>query len=152
MTSQRKQHLRSLVFQPEKRWKPVEGVRPGKDWVVNHQEESIGERYFSIRHQVGRFAQEVKALWFLNRKARRRTSHVECWQWWTRRRNITSYQTTHFQLFLRIYRYRIAVPGMVGGSSHWPLLWKSPVLQMFVSGARPGRRICVRCYNTSRMT
>ena len=35
-----------------------------KDWVVNHQEESIGERYFSIRQQVGRFAQEVKALWF----------------------------------------------------------------------------------------
>ena len=35
-----------------------------KDWVVNHQEESISERYFSIRQQVGRFAQEVKALWF----------------------------------------------------------------------------------------
>ena len=35
-----------------------------KDWVVNHQEESIGERYFSIRQQVGRFAQEVKALRF----------------------------------------------------------------------------------------
>ena len=35
-----------------------------KDWVVNHQEESIGERYFSIRQQVSRFAQEVRALWF----------------------------------------------------------------------------------------
>ena len=35
-----------------------------KDWVVNHQEESISERYFSIRQQVGRFAQEVKALRF----------------------------------------------------------------------------------------
>ena len=35
-----------------------------KDWVVNHQEESIGERYFSIRQQVGRFAQEVSALRF----------------------------------------------------------------------------------------
>ena len=35
-----------------------------KDWVVNHQEESIGERYFSIRQQVGRFAQEVRALQF----------------------------------------------------------------------------------------
>ena len=35
-----------------------------KDWVVNHQEESIGEWYFSIRQQVGRFAQEVKALRF----------------------------------------------------------------------------------------
>ena len=35
-----------------------------KDGVVNHQEESIGEQYFSIRHQVGQFAQEVKALWF----------------------------------------------------------------------------------------
>ena len=33
-----------------------------KDLVVNHQEESIGEQYFSIRQQVGRFAQEVKAL------------------------------------------------------------------------------------------
>ena len=35
-----------------------------KDWVVNHQEESIGERYFSIRQQASRFAQEVRALWF----------------------------------------------------------------------------------------
>ena len=35
-----------------------------KDWVVNHQEESIGEWYFSIRQQVGQFAQEVRALWF----------------------------------------------------------------------------------------
>ena len=35
-----------------------------KDWVVNHQEESIGERYFSIRQQVGQFAQEVRALRF----------------------------------------------------------------------------------------
>ena len=35
-----------------------------KDWVVNHQEESIGERYFSIRQQVGRFAQEVRAFRF----------------------------------------------------------------------------------------
>ena len=35
-----------------------------KDWVVNHQEESIGERYFSIRQQVGWFPQEVKVLRF----------------------------------------------------------------------------------------
>ena len=35
-----------------------------KDWVVNHQEESIGERYFSIRQQASRFAQEVRALQF----------------------------------------------------------------------------------------
>ena len=35
-----------------------------KDLVVNHQEESIGEWYFSIRQQVGWLAQEVKALWF----------------------------------------------------------------------------------------
>ena len=54
-----------------------------KDWVVNHQEESIGERYFSIRQQVGWFAQEVRALWFLNRRAKRQTSRVECQQWQT---------------------------------------------------------------------
>ena len=35
-----------------------------KDWVINHQEESIGERYFSIRQQVGQFTWEVKALQF----------------------------------------------------------------------------------------
>ena len=35
-----------------------------KDWVVNHQEESIGEQYFSIRQQASRFAQEVRALRF----------------------------------------------------------------------------------------
>ena len=31
-----------------------------KDWVVNHQEESIGEQYFSIRQQASWFAQEVR--------------------------------------------------------------------------------------------
>ena len=31
-----------------------------KDWVVNHQEESIGKRYFSIKQQAGRFAQKVR--------------------------------------------------------------------------------------------
>ena len=35
-----------------------------KDLVVNHQEESIGEWYFSIRQQAGRYAQEVRALRF----------------------------------------------------------------------------------------
>ena len=35
-----------------------------KDRVVNHQEESIGERYFSIKQQASQFAQEVRALQF----------------------------------------------------------------------------------------
>ena len=35
-----------------------------KDWVVNHQEESIGEQYFSIRQQASWFAQKVRALQF----------------------------------------------------------------------------------------
>ena len=41
-----------------------------KDWVVNHQEESIGERYFSIRQQAGWFAQEVRALWFFEQEGK----------------------------------------------------------------------------------
>ena len=42
-----------------------------KDWVINHQEESIGEWYFSIRQQVGWFAQEVKALRFFEPEGKR---------------------------------------------------------------------------------
>ena len=124
-----------------------------KDWVVNHQEESISERYFSIRQQVGRFAQEVRALWFFEPEGKE--TDLACRvlakvDWAVE--YIMSYQTTHFQSSLQSYRYRIVVPSMAGGSSHWLLLWKSPVLQMFISSARPGGRIFVRCYNTLRMT
>ena len=48
-----------------------------KDWVINHQEESIGEWYFSIRQQVGRFAQEVKALRFFEPEDKE--MDLACW-------------------------------------------------------------------------
>ena len=35
-----------------------------KDWVCNHQEESIGERYFTLKQQIGRYPQEIRALRF----------------------------------------------------------------------------------------
>ena len=35
-----------------------------KDRVCNHQEESIGERYFALKQQIGRYPQEIRALWF----------------------------------------------------------------------------------------
>ena len=35
-----------------------------KDWVCNHQEESIGERYFALKQQIGRYLQEIRALRF----------------------------------------------------------------------------------------
>ena len=35
-----------------------------KDWVCNHQEESIGERYFTLKQQIGRYLQEIRALRF----------------------------------------------------------------------------------------
>ena len=35
-----------------------------KDWVCNHQEESIGERYFALKQQIGRYPQEIRALRF----------------------------------------------------------------------------------------
>ena len=35
-----------------------------KDWVCNHQEESIGERYFTLKQQIGQYPQEIRALWF----------------------------------------------------------------------------------------
>ena len=35
-----------------------------KDQVCNHQEESIGERYLSLKQQIGRFPQEIRALRF----------------------------------------------------------------------------------------
>ena len=35
-----------------------------KDWVCNHQEESIGERYFTLKQQIGWYPQEIRALRF----------------------------------------------------------------------------------------
>ena len=35
-----------------------------KDRVCNHQEESIGERYFALKQQIGRYPQEIRSLWF----------------------------------------------------------------------------------------
>ena len=35
-----------------------------KDRVCNHQEESIGERYFALKQQIGRYPQEIRVLWF----------------------------------------------------------------------------------------
>ena len=35
-----------------------------KDWVCNHQEESIGERYFALKQQIGWYPQEIRALRF----------------------------------------------------------------------------------------
>ena len=46
-----------------------------------------------------------------------------------------SYQTTHFQLFLQSYKYRIAVPGMARDSSHL-----HPTLEESSS-----TDICIRC-------
>ena len=35
-----------------------------KDKVVNHQQESIGECYTSLKRQAGWYDQEVRSLWF----------------------------------------------------------------------------------------
>ena len=35
-----------------------------KDWVVNHQDESIGERYHSIKRQTHRYGPEIQSFWF----------------------------------------------------------------------------------------
>ena len=35
-----------------------------KDWVINHKEESIGERYLSIKRQSHQYDQEIRALRF----------------------------------------------------------------------------------------
>ena len=35
-----------------------------KDWVVNHKEESIRERYHSIKRQTHRYGPEIQSLWF----------------------------------------------------------------------------------------
>ena len=44
-----------------KAWKRREAR---KDRVCNHQEESIGKRYFVLKQQIGRYPQEIRALWF----------------------------------------------------------------------------------------
>ena len=113
-TSQRRQHLRSPVFQPEKRWKPVEGVRPRKTGLLTIKKRVLVSHTSPLGNKSVGLHRKLRHSGSLNRKARRWTSRVECWQWQTGWWNITSYQTTHFWLFLRSYRYRIAVPGMVG--------------------------------------
>ena len=90
-----------------------------KDWVVNHQEESIGERYFSIRQQVGRFAREVKALRFFEPEGKE--THLAC-----------------------------RVLAMVDWVVEYNELSNHPL--PVIPPARPGGRICVQCYSTSRMT
>ena len=35
-----------------------------KDWVVNHKDESIRERYHSIKRQTHRYGPEIQSLWF----------------------------------------------------------------------------------------
>ena len=35
-----------------------------KDWVVDHKDESIGERYHSIKRQIHRYDSEIRSLWF----------------------------------------------------------------------------------------
>ena len=35
-----------------------------KDWVVNHKDESIGERYHSIKRQTHWYGPEIQSLWF----------------------------------------------------------------------------------------
>ena len=35
-----------------------------KDWVMNHQQKSVGECYMSIKRQASWYTQEVGALWF----------------------------------------------------------------------------------------
>ena len=35
-----------------------------RDWVVNHKDESIGERYHSIKRQTHRYDSEIRSLWF----------------------------------------------------------------------------------------
>ena len=44
-----------------------------KDWVCNHQEESIGERYFTLKQQIGQYPQEIRHSGSLNRKGRKPT-------------------------------------------------------------------------------
>ena len=54
---------KSAFLTPEEkeahRWHKVH-----KDWVVNHQDESVGERYFSIKRQAHRYDQEIRSLQF----------------------------------------------------------------------------------------
>ena len=49
----------TLAEQEEHKWH-----KEHKEWVVNHQEENIGERYISLKRQAHRYSQEIRALWF----------------------------------------------------------------------------------------
>ena len=74
----KKQHLRSPVFQPEKRWKPIEGVRPRKTGLLTTKKRAsvsgtspLGSKLVSLHRKSGHSGS-------FNRRAKRQTSHVEC--------------------------------------------------------------------------
>ena len=49
----------TLAEQEERKWHEEH-----KKWVVNHQEESIGECYISPKRQAHRYSQEIRAIRF----------------------------------------------------------------------------------------
>ena len=51
-TSRKSLCPRGWVSRLERKWKRREAQ---KDWVCNHQEESIGERYFALKQQIGQY-------------------------------------------------------------------------------------------------
>ena len=75
--SQRKRHLRSPVFQPEKRWRPAKDVRLRKTGLLTTKKRALandtsplGSKLVGLHRKSGHFGS-------LNRRAKRQTSHVK---------------------------------------------------------------------------
>ena len=121
-----------------------------KDWVINHQEESISERYLSIRQQVGQFVQEVKALWFFEPEDKE--TDLACWvlvmaDWVVEYNKLLNHPLPVIPLELQI-----PYSGLRHGRGQFPL---APTLEE--SSSMDVRiwcqgLVCVRCYNNLRMT
>ena len=62
--TQKKPSPRKSGFQTREEMEARNRHEAQKDRVCNHQEESIGERYLSLKQQIGQFPQEIRALRF----------------------------------------------------------------------------------------
>ena len=65
--SQKKNHVsKKPTFPTPEEQEACKRYEECKNWVVHHQEESISERYTSLKWQAHGYDQEVRALWFFH--------------------------------------------------------------------------------------
>ena len=122
-----------------------------KDWVCNHQQESIGERYFALKQQIGQYLQEIRALWFFEpegKEANLACQVIAITDWAVEYNEFMTHPLLEIPTELLV---PYSGPRQGGDSSHLLLLLKTPTLRMSASGARPGGLTCVPSFSTLKM-